>query len=342
MIKILTATNDKALNAGPKAKMDIINFLKESGIDKIESEMVYLVNSSNESKKNPLSNKIKNLGNRVKLVIKNVFCKDYILIQYPLITNIKIFNLLPKKNTIILIHDLQGIRTQSKELEEKEINILKKFPCIIVHNKSMEEYLKGKGVKSNFIDLEIFDYKVNGEVKNDEEKSQNIVYVGNLKKIKTPFLYQLDESKMNFKINLYGIGIENDINTKLLYKGSYQPDELPKKINGRLGLVWDGNYDESDENIGFKNYLRYNNPHKLSCYISAGIPVIVWEKSAVANFVRKKNIGYTINSIYDINNIDFSDYNSKIENVKIISKKVKDGFYIKKAIKEAIKVLGNR
>ena len=53
---------------------------------------------------------------------------------------------------------------------------------------------------------------------------------------------------------------------------------------GNLGLIWDGASDSSDEDIGMKNYTRYNNPHKLSCYMAAGLPVIVWEKSAISKF----------------------------------------------------------
>ena len=116
---------------------------------------------------------------------------------------------------------------------------------------------------------------------------------------------------MKYRINLYGVGIDKDINNKIKYLNKYSPDELPNKIVGDLGLIWDGNYDESDENEGFKNYTKYNNPHKLSCYIAAGLPVIVWEQSAVADFVNKYNIGYTIKNLYDINKINLTDYTTK-------------------------------
>ena len=101
-------------------------------------------------------------------------------------------------------------------------------------------------------------------------------------------------------------------------------------------MVWDGNYDESDQNEGFKNYTKYNNPHKLSCYIAAGLPVIVWRKSAAAQFVNKYNIGYTISNLYDINNLDFSDYEEKLKNVSVIQKKVCNGKFTKDAINKVL------
>jgi hypothetical protein len=164
-----------------------------------------------------------------------------------------------------------------------------------------------------------------------------IAFVGNLAKEKTPFIHQLDENKMKFNLHLYGVGIDKDINSKIVYEGSFNPDELPLYINQKLGLVWDGNYDESDEDKSYKNYTKYNNPHKLSCYIASGIPVIVWEKAAVANFVKENNIGYVINNIYDINNLSFDDYETKKKNVIEISKKVRNGYYTNKVFDEILK-----
>ena len=140
---------------------------------------------------------------------------------------------------------------------------------------------------------------------------------------------------LNIKNNtIERMGVFKDINNeKMLYKGVFNPEELPNKLEGNLGLVWDGNYDESDEYVTFKFYTKYNNPHKLSCYIAAGLPVIVWNKSAIADFVRKYNIGYEISNLYEINNLDFSDYEKKKENVKDLTKKVRNGYFTRKIMK---------
>ena len=70
--------------------------------------------------------------------------------------------------------------------------------------------------------------------------------------------------------------------------------------------------------------------------MASGLPAVVWKKAAVAKFVDKYDVGYTIDNIYDINNIDFSKYGEKLKNVSEIKEKVRSGYYIEKAVKECI------
>lgn len=56
-------------------------------------------------------------------------------------------------------------------------------------------------------------------------------------------------------------------------EGSYMPEELPEKLEAKYGLVWDGLEITSCEGT-FGQYLKYNNPHKFSLYMAAGIAVI--------------------------------------------------------------------
>ena len=163
------------------------------------------------------------------------------------------------------------------------------------------------------------------------------MYAGNLEK--SDFLTALDIDRMNFEFNLYGVGATEDINCKMRYKGAFAPDDLPNILEGDLGLVWDGKLDSSDGDTGFKNYTKYNNPHKLSCYIASGLPVIVWDKSAAADFVTKNNIGYCVSDLYEINSIDFSDYDVKRDNVLKIAQMVRSGIYTKNAMDKALELL---
>lgn len=318
-------------NAGPKAKVDIEKILSKEYDCKVN-----VWNLSNESEKSVLKKLLRKIK-KIIFIMRNFSGNELLIIQAPFYIK---FDFLYKmnKNKIAIIHDVDGIRNEDAKKLKKEINFYNTCRYIISHNENMSDFLKENGVKTEIINLELFDYLVKEKkIDNKKDIKQNdvqIAFAGNLKREKAPFLYQIDENKINFKLNVYGVGIEEDINKKITYKGKYAPDELPLNLEGDLGLVWDGNFDESDENVTFKNYTKYNNPHKLSCYMAAGLPVIVWKKAAIANFVEKYNVGYTISNIYDINELDFCDYNQKRENVMDICRKVREGYFTKEALKK--------
>lgn len=340
-MQILTVKGNGGFNAGPKAPSDIIDILK----NKYNAESNLLING------NGILNKIKYRMKIFSTIKKSKKNNEVLVMQFPLYETTKILNKLflfalnkiNQNKTVVLIHDLDSIRSEDEILKKQEFDRLSKVKYIIVHNEKMKKYLEGIGIKANLYCLELFDYicekKENFAKGNKTINTNNlqIAYAGNLSENKSPFIYQLEKEKMNFTINLYGVGIEKDINEKLKYNGKFPPNELPDEIKSDLGLIWDGNFDESDESITFKNYTKYNNPHKLSCYIAAGIPVIVWKKAATADFIHKYNIGYTISSLYDINNLDLSDYNEKKENVKLLQKQVREGYFTINVMEKVLK-----
>jgi hypothetical protein len=322
-MKIISAIYNEQKNAGPKAPADIDKILK----DKYKAEKISVVRTGNF---------------RLKLIlvfIKLFFYDDWIVLQHPLLLRSFVYNFIPKDKTIILIHDISGLRNNNERILNEEIKIFKKFKYIIVHNDVMKKYLVDKGIDSkNIFVLEIFDYLAKGKIDNKEHKldgNLSVVYPGNLKKEKSPFIYQLDDRKMNFTLKLYGLGVQEDVSKKIQYCGSFEPADL-SIINGDLGLIWDGNFDDSDKNYSFKKYTLYNNPHKLSCCLAIGLPVIVWEETAIANFVKKYNVGYTINNLYDINNLNLKDYDEKRNNAINIGNKLRNGEYTIKVFEEII------
>ena len=64
--------------------------------------------------------------------------------------------------------------------------------------------------------------------------------------------------------------------------------------------------------------------------------MIVWEKAAIADFVKKNDLGYLIHSVYDINQLDFQDYEKKKENARKIGKKVRSDYYTTSVIDEIL------
>lgn len=93
---------------------------------------------------------------------------------------------------------------------------------------------------------------------------------------------------MKFKFNVYGTGTElGYLHKTVNYKGKFPPDELPDILDGNLGLIWDGSYNDEDEAYCLKNYTKYNNPHKLSLYILCWSSRCSMEKICNCRFYTK-------------------------------------------------------
>lgn len=254
-------------------------------------------------------------------------------------TLLKLTKKLKKCKIISLIHDVEELRMSCyRDFSTTEFQFMKKnSDYFIVHNDIMKEYFISRGFKEeSLVSLEIFDYARSKSLASGKERSADIVIAGNLEKQKSPYVYALKNLKNKLKINLYGPNFEEDITDENInYKGSFPSDSVPDIIDGKFGLVWDGDtLDTCSGETG--NYLRYNNPHKTSLYLLSGLPVIIWKQAAMASFIEEQKLGLTIETLEEIRNkidaLSNEEYNEILENTKEISKKLADGYHLKKAI----------
>ncbi len=314
--------NSSKYIAGPKAPADIVDILSKSfKSDKIKDVEVVL-------------------GKVVTFrLISNG--KRYSVIQYPFMANIDVYRKLNPKNIIYFVHDLNGIRYEKSKKETKELKLLKRAKAIVSHNQIMTDYLISKGIDgSKIVNLNLFDYLCDDvHYKNRSLSDElSVAYAGNMDK--AVFITQLESEKLGFTLKLYGRKSDNlKLRDKVVYAGKANPDKLPDFLDANLGLVWDGNIDASDEADLLKKYTKYNNPHKASGYLAAGMPIVVWSKSAIWNFVKENNCGYCVDDIYDINGIDLSDYEEKKKNSVEISEKIRSGYYTKTAFEAVLNLL---
>ncbi len=328
-------------HAGNKARVDI---------DKVFDDRKYIsfINLQSIEFKNFFQKivYVLNLKNWKDILLLKTFKGKNIFLQYPAyynsILNKFIYSLLESNRSILVVHDVDSLRSYGKDAIEKEISNFNKCKSIVVHNSYMRKELDGLGCKVPMISLELFDYLLPIISKNNFELSKKIVFAGNLGKSEFIKLKDFEDLKVEF--NLYGPNFDKQaINHKNVeYKGSFKPDEIPYRLEGSFGLIWDGNTIETCSG-GVGEYMKYNNPHKLSLYIAAGLPVIVWKEAAVAEFVEDNNIGFTVGNLKEIESrIDeLSDevYSSYLKNIRQLQEKVCSGYFTNKALDEAEKYL---
>ena len=273
---------------------------------------------------------------------------DVLFVQYPLNERYLFFPNIIKKlqkrgvKVIALIHDLEILRRNANPkysgwkkalIVRDERDTLKNCLVVISHNKKMSEALCKIGLdKKCIVELGIFDYLTEEDTVKSES-DDGVIIAGNLIPEKAGYVYKLPDSP---KFNLYGPNYELLVNQRNVhYFGAYNPEELPGKIRGAFGLVWDGESDKTCEGY-FGNYLKYNNPHKVSLYLASGIPIIIWKDAALADFVSDNGLGLTISSLDEIDSLTKSisndEYKQMLENVARMSAQLRNGYFTKRAL----------
>jgi glycosyltransferase involved in cell wall biosynthesis len=301
--------------AGPKATADIFSIATQCGLVPF--------NVFKSFSKNKFTNAIWYVLGRIR-ASNNIERGSSVLFQYPEIHPIIMNLILPfykKFHLVILIHDINSIRF-TRNLSKTERKVLSRFDEIIVHTESMKQYLKmSLPKKIKYHVLGCFPYIADMDT-SVRLMGNNICFAGNISK--SLFLKEFITSNKDINIYLYGVKSEDLDCENAFYQGSFDPNEIIG-LKGSWGLVWDGETTNGCSGL-FGEYYKLIAPHKFSLYLMCGMPVIVWSKSAMAEFVRKNDIGIVVDDICllskKISKVTEEDYERKIHNVQKLAKEV--------------------
>lgn len=270
---------------------------------------------------------------------------DVLVLQYPLkkyYTFVCRAAHLRDAKVISLIHDLGSFR-RKKLTPAEEMNRLSHSDFIIVHNENMRQWIADHGRTEGVGMLMMSDYLAEAEAPNRHAPNgrATVLYAGSLPRKKNSFLYELAERDRGYDLHLCGRGLdEKEIkSSSVYYHGFVNDTELITNEKYNYGLVWDGSsIDACTGNYG--DYLRYNNPLKASLYVRCHLPLIVWEKAAIAPLVRKKGIGLCVSSLRNLNEIltavSPQSYDLMEKNVAAWSNDLKNGNCTRRAMDEAL------
>ena len=282
------------------------------------------------------------------------FCKverrSLLLLQYPnqlLKHQERIFLMCVRRlkavKTVVLIHDIPNHENMHVVSDIVAPNDFKKemaaFDRIIVHNAIMKKWFCDSGIGcGRLVNLTIFDYLITDDEFDLEYTPflRQVVVAGNLSIDKAGYLEKLKDIK-DVRWELFGGPYDESkcCGDNVHYRGSHLPMDLPKLLKSGFGLVWDGPSVCACEG-GWGAYLRINNPHKMSLYLAAGIPVITWKEAAQAQFIVQNKVGFVVDNLYEIGerlkSMSEEEYNMYRGNAVRQAYKLRKGWYTIRAI----------
>lgn len=327
----------REFTAGNKARTDTVRILKSQGYKHIPLF---------RSKSKKIIVLLQMMWGSIRSII-SANKDDVIFLQYPYYPSIvnktlfrvlRIGRALKKYKIELLLHDVVGLRSgpNAGQVLSQEVNEFNSLDKVICHNDKMRSALKDAGCSVELAILGPFDYLVEKSkipsIKSERDGGEAVVIAGNLSEEKCGYVYKLNELS-NVEFRLYGIGYTGKSDDKITYEGKFDPEELVKVLKGNFGLVWDGDSLETCDGV-YGNYLKYNNPHKFSLYLVAGIPLIVWNQSALADHVRRYNLGICIESLYELNDLNINPeiYKGMKKSVAVYRDELIRGSHLVKAL----------
>ena len=347
----IVVVSTKESHAGTKAPEDVTTIAK-----KLNFEPFYIrLNNSKPGLLNKIRRQFQFLCNWEN-VYKSAKGDSIILLQHPFYTHqlkreSTLLKLKKKKHVhfICVVHDVDDLRVsdiprpyKTEKYFRREFELMMQIAdVLIVHNTVMRDFFVQRGFdKSRIVVLEIFDYLRSGTNYKLPIYEKSIMIAGNLDSRKSGYISGLPEIACKFY--LYGPNYSLGESDNITYGGVLSPEQVPEVLTKGFGLIWDGNTVETCKG-GTGEYLKYNNPHKLSLYLSSGLPVIIWKDAAEAKFVCENGVGYTIDALREIpelmERISESDYERISKNVRNISEKLTTGKYMQCALDKAVEII---
>ena len=236
---------------------------------------------------------------------------------------------------IIFIHDILPLmRSEYRSLLDSYINYYNHADVLIVPSKQMYGYLRKYGLKEiPYVVQHFWDHPYQVDYLITPRNNKIINFAGNAGENKFQFVSNWNNSQIRLKVysdpkqvlsaqNLEFTGWKND---PVLLESLRQ--------SGGFGLVW-------SEDPYWLEYMKLNTSYKLSTYLSAGIPLIVNNHTPEAETIRRKKLGLTVDSLEEAQDrvlqIDDNEYNEFVTNVDNLAKLIREGYFAKKLLSDAV------
>lgn len=283
------------------------------------------------------------LRTRLDGIIASVGYGDIVIFQYPTWNGIKFDEAFMQRlnhyrglKKIIFVHDVPSLMFESNRyLLSRQIQLLNQAEVVILPSQEMANYLFSEGliVKKNVIQ-KMWDFPVPIDTTVSPKFRNTINFAGDPESWKFEFVKAWNYETVELKVTANKGEWANGKNVSFL--GWFNNDIFllnALRNSGGFGLVW-------TSNSYWQGYMNLNANYKISAYLAAGIPLIVNSRIAEKDTIIRKNLGLVVDSLDEavsrIESMSEIEYNDIVGNVAVFSNLIRDGYFAKKLLTDAV------
>ncbi|MCD7120611.1 sugar transferase [Limosilactobacillus agrestis] len=243
-------------------------------------------------------------------------------------------NIYPEIKTIIFIHDILPLMYPPfRPLLPQYIDYYNKADLLIVHTEKMYQILRQNGLEEKpHVVLHFFDHPAIGlDYSITPQNNKVINFAGNAQK----FDFVKNWHNPDIKLQVFSDPQQSYPEQNLEVTGWKNDPILLDTLRrtGGFGLLW-------SEDPYWSEYIKINASFKTSTYLASGIPLIVSSDMPEKDTIKRKNIGIVVDSLEEaqekVLQISNDEYNQMVKNVESFAKLIREGYFTKKALTEAV------
>ena len=234
---------------------------------------------------------------------------------------------------ITFIHDVPPLMFPSNYyLMPEYIEMYNQSDLVVVPSEQMKERLIQEGLTVQKIIIQGMWDHVHDYPLRQPAFQKKLSFAGSVERFE-----HLSNWAYSTPLDIFSESNQENRNPRVFFKGwKTDPELLLALSEGGFGLVWGTSENPADE----ADYYRLNISHKVSTYLAAGIPVVVPSYLSNASFIREKGLGYVVDSLEEANRLveetTAEAYQYMVENVYKVSYALKQGYFTKKLLIDAV------
>lgn len=284
-----------------------------------------------------------NLSRRLDGIIASVKFGDTVVFQFPTWNGIRFDKAIVERlnayrglKKIFFIHDIPPLMFEgNRYLLEQYIDFYNQADVVILPSQKLADFLYSNGFTvEKIVCYRIWDFPVTIDQTVAPEFKRVINFSGDPDLPKFEFVKEWNHDTVELKVTAEKGDWAKGKNISFLGWFNHDISLLTAlRRSGGFGLVW-----SSDSY--WREYMKMNANYKLSAYLAAGIPVIVSNDIAERNTIVRKNLGLAVDSLDEavskIEKMDKKQYDDMAANVAEFSNLLREGFFTRKCLIDAV------